>query len=124
MIKECFGRVGFRGGETVQCIGVIYSHVEFINRALGGLFQLVTELLGIDRGHLTAPGGEDEKPHKLGLTDVGVLQKLEIRIGGMCLQVMVFLIQPLHIRIGNLDLAPQFGGGEGWCPQDHAGEKS
>ncbi len=57
---------------------MIHSHVEFINRALGGLFQLLTELLGIDRGHLTAPVGEGEKPRIPGLADVGGLQELEI----------------------------------------------
>ena len=92
---------------------MIHSHVEFINRALGGLFQLVTDLLRIDRGHLTTPGGEGEKPRIPGLTDVGGWQELEILMGGMDLQAMVFLTQPLYIVIGILDGAPQFGGVKG-----------
>jgi len=40
---------------------MVDDRIELIDGVLGGLFQLVSELLGIDRSHLTAGGLEGEE---------------------------------------------------------------
>lgn len=61
MISEEFGRMRFGRGELIERLRLIDHRIEVIDRAMSGLFQLVSELLGTGWSHLAAGGWNMEE---------------------------------------------------------------
>jgi hypothetical protein len=85
---------------------VIHVFIQFINGALGGLFQLMRKSFSRGQGQLVPVGGEGGEARIVGLLDVGGLQELEIRVGGILLEAIMVCIQPPEIQIQDGNRTP------------------